>query len=409
MPPRGQTIYVVLSRMVFSLVQWGLISILAHSGDVEAIGLLGAALAISTVSFGFFNMGLRQGIATDLSGTFSDYSYWLFRTLTGALASVAIFLFASMTAASSLAFAVTLAVLLPKLAESFSEAAYGFFQRSHDLTSVARSQLLRAVLAFAAFFGAYLTTENLFWAVIGWGISQFVAFFLLDAGAINVPGKNRIRWRDVPFTQIAFTQMPVAVGTLIGDIGLLAPRFMVDALANDVELGQFTAVYYLFQAANVLVLSLLLTFLSPLARSFQDGELAAVQRQVFWFQILLAVCCACGILIAGLAGRQILLLLYGSAFQDLDTVFVLLAAGWSFKYVALVPRVFITAGRYFSTGMAMDAVSTVLTVSLCGFFYVFLETSMIYLSIGFVLAQVLSLISFNLFTMYSFGIFGNVF
>ncbi|MBY6140972.1 hypothetical protein KUV26_16150 [Leisingera daeponensis] len=376
-------------------MQWSLISILAHSGDVEAIGVLGAALAVSTVSFGFFNMGLRQGIATDLSGTFPDSGYWVFRILTGGLACAAIVLFASLTAASSMAFAVTLAVLLPKLAESFSEAAYGFFQRSGDLGSIARSQLLRAVLAFAAFLGTYTATASLFWATLGWGLSQFAVFALADRSASGLAGRRGPGLRELPLLQIALTQLPVAAGTLIGDIGLLAPRFLVDAAAGDFELGRFTAVYYLFQAANILVLSLLLTFLSPLARSFQDGRFAAVRRQVFRFQLLLMLCCAGGFLTAVLAGDLVLLLLYGAAFQDLDTVFVLLAAGWSFKYMALVPRVFITAGRYFSTGMVMDAAATALTLSCCGYFYLVLDTGLIHLSAGFLLAQVLSLVCFN--------------
>lgn len=380
----------VLSRAVFSLAQWAIVSLLAQWGDPAQVGILGSALATTTLTLGFFGMGLRQGVASDVTGQHADRAYWCFRIFTTTLAGIVVSLYALLARYPAPEAIVSIAILLPKLTETFSELSYGFHQRADRLWVVSLSQLLRGIASVSAFALSFSANHSVPLSVIAWGLTQSAILILFDIRGLR-PLKPIERDRSfAEMLALLRTQAPIAAGTLLGDVGLLAPRFAVEAVFSSDTLGLFTAIYYLFQAGNVLVLSFLMGFMSPIARQLaQFGATKTMRVKLLKIQGLIGAVSLFGCLVCWWDGKGVLTLLYGSLYGEQTTVFLLLACGWSARYLALLPRTTFTAGRAFSAGMKLDIANTALVVAGCTL-GLLLSGTLVGMCVGFLASQVLS-------------------
>lgn len=362
----GKIGFMFAARFLFGVQQWAMVAILARTADAAAVGVLGYGLAILVPLAGFFGLGMRQGIATDLDGQFSFRDYLTMRVALIAAMVGAAFLTFFLLVDDPVARAAALLLLVPKGIELMSEMAYGVFQRHGRLAAISMSLILRAVVGLCGFWAGLQLGGDLVGAVLGWGLAWIAVYALYDAPRMarcltaeatapkGAPKGALTGALTGPMGRMMVVQAPLGVSALVGNLGISAPRLLLEPVVTLETLGIFTAVFMIFQAANTLAVAVLQLFMTPLARAMRGAALRRLVRLVGGATALVLVGLAAMWALFLLAGSETLGLMYGPDYAAHGTLLLQLAAGWSAAYLSIIFRYMVTATRSFRTGLAID-------------------------------------------------------
>lgn len=362
----------LMARLFYSLQQWAVIAILAHNDDTRALGYLGLALAVTTNTYSFFNLGLRQGLATDTKQEHKRTLYWCLRGASIFFACLSIFAFTFIMWSDVNIRNVMAAVVLLKSIESVSDILYGFMQTRDDLKSIAFSHILRAVLGGCIFTVSYLAVGELTLSVYAWALAWFIILVCFDF-------RVALRHGDIPrvsafafgFTDgfgllnLLLKQIPIGLAAGIGTIALTSPRLVLESGGGLEAVGVFTALWTIFQAVESFIIAAMQNYLTPLARAASTGDSSLAQSLFRRILVINTAVSALMLLIISIAGSNILGFLYGDSFTRYNSIFITLGLGWSARYVCVVLWHFITAKRNFWIQATLNGVSSIVTLISC--------------------------------------------
>lgn len=346
--------------------QWGCLIALTKLGTPEAVGQFAIALAVSAPVLMFTNLQLRAVQATDARSAFEFSHYCGLRVLTTAAG------FAVVAAIAAVAYsgATTLAVILMGLARSMdalSDVVYGMLQRREQMRYIAVSSSAKGLLALALFtLGAAL--GGVVWAVAGmaaaWGL-VFLAYDAPLARRIAGPGLwTQLRAWNV-FARLVRLSLPLGFVMMVLSLNQNIPRYFLERLQGDRELGLFAAVAYLPLAGSAVINSLSQAITPRLANYYAAPDARGFVRLIARASLLGGLLGLALVAVFALAGDELVTRMYSKQYSGhQDTVVLLMTAG-AINFVAAFLGCGATAARYFRVQMPMLAAVAATMVAGC--------------------------------------------
>lgn len=367
-PPRSPSLWksispILVARILYSLSQWAIVAGLAKLSSPTVVGNYGLALAIATPIMMFSGMGLRRAVTTDVTGEFRLVDYLRVRTIGSALAAL-IILVTVLSAYGLGALGLTiLAMAVPKVSESFSELTYGILQRANRFDLIGRSMILRALVGMATFLAGYALTSSLVAAILAQGAGWFLISLFYDRrnidrfGEVGVEATGEVVERTDRERLVSLLVLLAPLGVSAFTVNMVhnVPRFFVENAFGLTEVGYFTALYYPFQAAAVIVTSVSQVGIGQIARALNSGQVKSALRVVAQLSGLVVAGSAVGVLFCVVLGKWFLSTFYTPAYGAYNTAFVLLAVAASARYVAIMVKLVISASRKYWMQLFSDS------------------------------------------------------
>ncbi len=355
-PPRGMSLrrnfsWTLAGNLLYAACQWGMVAALARLGSPEAVGRFALGAAVATPILMFTNLQLRQAQATDARGEYAFPDYLGLRLLTSALALAAAGAWGLVAGYRGETLAVLLAFMAGKAVESICDVFYGHFQQRERMDHVARSLALRGLLALLALAATYAATGSLVAATVAMGAAWLAVLLLWDLRAARAlqggaPAPLGPRWRWPVLRRLVTLSLPLGVSMMLISLNANVPRYFVEQRLGPRALGVFAAMAYVMVAGTTVVAALGQSAAPRLARLFAAGDRRGFRRLLGRLVAVGAALGVAGVLVAALAGRPLLTLLYGAEYADPRVfLWVMVAAGLG--YVGSFLGYGITATRAF--------------------------------------------------------------
>lgn len=370
-------------NVVYAASQWGMLTVLAKMGTPEMVGQFALGLAVTAPVILFSNLQLRGIQATDAKGEylFSDYLALRFVTTILALIVIAVTIFFSGYERDTAL--VILGVAAAKSFESISDVFYGLFQQRERMDRIAHSLMLRGPLSLVALgMGVYLG-GGVLWGVVGMTISWGLILFCFDipngakvlrvdrrtppsldaggVGAIPLPPK----WRPHVLMRLLWLALPLGMVMLLVSLNTNIPRYFIEHHLGSGQLGIFAGMAYLLVAGNTVVSALGQSASPRLAQHYAAGDARGFRTLLCKLMGIGIVLGAAGVLIAAIAGRELLALLYTTEFATRADVFVWLMITAGVSYTASFLGYGMTATRRFISQFPLFALVAAGSAAAC--------------------------------------------
>jgi O-antigen/teichoic acid export membrane protein len=356
-------------NLIFVLCQWGMLSVLARLSSPAGVGQFALGLAIATPVMMLTNMQLRQLQATDARRQYPFATYFRLRLVTTALGYLLIVGIVLVSDYEMVTVSIILIVGLARAVEALSDICYGLFQQHEHMDNVARSLMVRGVLALLALALGVLLTGSVLVGVLA----------LLLAWAVVLLGHDAPRCMLLLRQAPAPPARPVEGGSLLHLIGMALPlgivmmlvtlnasipRYFIQHHLGAGALGIFAAITYLMVAGTTVVSALGQAVAPRLAAYYAEQQYRQFRRLALQLLGVGALLGGAGVVVALLGGDIILHVLYGAEYARRDLLAgVMLAAGlW---YIAACCGFIATASRRISAQPVALSVVVVVAVVLC--------------------------------------------
>lgn len=330
------------ANVLYAASQWGMLTVLAQLGSPVMVGQFALGLAIATPVVMLTNLQLRQLQATDARGDYSFADYLGLRLLTTVLALCiigAIIVWSGYRAETA---QVVLVLGVSKAVEALSDVFYGLFQQHEQMDRIARSMIARGFIALAALGSGVWLTGSVFWGVVG-----IVASWLLVLVGYDLPGAAMLlqpsatddreskpgavlhpRWHRATMARLTWLALPLGLVMMLISLNTSIPRYFIERYQGEYDLGIFAAIAYLMVAGTTVVTALGQSASPRLARYYLAHDRPAFRALLLKLVGIGALLGIGGVLVALLAGQQVLTLLYGSSYARADVLLlIMLAAG----------------------------------------------------------------------------------
>ena len=365
---RTNFLWTFLGNGIYSVCQWGMLSVLAKLTNPQSVGYFALGLAITAPIMMFFNMQLREVQATDARGEFRYKDYFGFRLGSTLLALVVIVLIAG--SYGGRASAIILILGAAKGFEALSDIVYGFLQKHEIMIRISKSMILKGILSLTSLGILTWLTKNILVGCLGllftWG-ALFIAYDLRGPSIISAErpvypssGLTRSTAR-----KILSRALPLGIASLLMSLRANIPRYVIESVMGSYQLGIFSAMAYPMVAGNTIVTALGQTAVPGLARHYAKGDIRAFTILILkGLGVALAIGLA-GISVAAIAGRWLLSLIYTNEYAQHNAVFVLLMTAGAVGYLWFFLGYALTAARRFHIQTISFAVNLLVTLALC--------------------------------------------
>ena len=386
---KEKTAKVLLSNVVWMLVgnvaygfsQWSLLVALAKLGTVEMVGNFALALAVVLPVLMFTSLSLRSLQITDAVRSYRFIEYGTLRLLTVAPSLAFIAVFGLVSHYSAAVLISTLLIGGAKALEYVSDILYGLLQQEEDMSGIAISMMLRAVLSVAALSTIVYLTRSLVWAsagllfcsgavLLGYDIPKAItdrkgniaAEFRRAVHYIrqlsNVENQRRL-WK------LAFTGLPMGFALMMVSLNLNIPRYFIGRQLGMAELGIFSAISTLLASGSVVINAVGQAAAPRMANAFATNN----GRK---FGVLLAGLVAASLGLGGLGlfgallfGRQAMALIYRPEYSTHQDVLVWLMAASGLYYLGSTLGYAVTAVRCFGPQLPLFVAASLTTAMGC--------------------------------------------
>jgi len=354
--------------------------VLAKLSSPEKVGEFALGLAITAPVIMFTNLSLRSVQATDAKHQHQFGDYLALRLITSALALLIITGIVFLAGYREETALVILTIGVAKAIESISDVFYGLLQQQECMERIAKSMMIKGPLSLIALGLGILLTGSIVWGILGltlvWALILLGydirngAWILLSTRASLKPSRKawlaselRPRWSVETLAGLTRLALPLGFVMLLLSLNPNLPRYFVEGYLGERELGIFAAMAYVMIAGNTVVNALGQSASPRLARYYEKGTneaFKALLLKLVGIGILLGVG---GVIVALVAGSEILTLLYGAPYATYVGVFVWLMVAAGIQYVASFLGYAITAARYFKVQVPLYAGVAVVTAT----------------------------------------------
>jgi len=361
---KSNFIWIFSGNVVYALCQWGIIVVLAKFGSILMVGQFSIGLAIATPIFMFSNLQLRAVQATDAKHSYDFREYLSLRIITTAAALTMIFGIVVLARYEHKIALTILAVALTKGIDTLSDVHYGLFQQHDRLNEAGVSMIVRGILALIALSTALYLTHDLLWGCVGITIAWLATLVLFDARRADLilrRSRGRVTWslqfirkqmrwrvhaarRYCCLARLAF---PLGIVTTMAAVNLNVPRYFIHAQIGEYQLGIFSALAYTTVAMTLVSDSLGHSGVPRMARLYADQCFAEFLSLLFRLVIAGTALGFVALVVARLAGPQLLAALYGREYAAQARVFTLLILAAAINCIASAFTAGITSTRRF--------------------------------------------------------------
>jgi O-antigen/teichoic acid export membrane protein len=375
-------VWMLVGNVAYGFSQWALLVTLAKIGTIEMVGNFALALAVVLPVLMFSSLSLRALQITDYHGSYRFREYVSLRLLTLVLSLVFILGFGFVSGYSAPVLVSTMLIAAAKALEYVSDLLYGVLQQQEDMSGIAISMALRAVLSVAALGIAVSLTHSLVWGASGLLLASAAVLFAYDIpksfarrtgqtgnrvreglqylrGLLNHSGGQRRLWK------LALSGLPMGFVLMMVSLNINIPRYFIERHLGMAELGIFSAIATLMAAGGVVTNALGQAAAPRLARYF-----AAHNRRGFGILLSAIVAASLGLGLLGFAGallfgRQGMALIYRPEYSTRQDVLIWLMAASGFFYLGSTLGYAVTAVRCFTPQLPLFAGAAVATAVGC--------------------------------------------
>jgi len=319
------------------------VALIAKLGNPEMLGEFSLAAAIVTPVLMLSGLQLRVIQATDIDGRFAFGDYLALRLLS---TSFGVALIAAIAFGSGLRRQTALVVAVFGLArafESISDVFYGRLQRCERMDRISISLMLRGALSVLTVGCAVAATGSVLWAVSCVALAWVVTLILYDARNSDWGGLRDIRWTTLAnLTKLA---APLGLTMMLISVNASMPRYFIERHLGERELGIFAAIAYLPLAGTTIMRALGEAATPKLSRHYANADASAMPTLLWKLIAIAATLAAAGVLIAVLAGRTILGLLYRPEYAAAAGVLIWITAAEGIGFITSMLGYAATARR----------------------------------------------------------------
>jgi O-antigen/teichoic acid export membrane protein len=356
--------------------------VLAKLGSPEDVGLFALGLAVTAPIFMFATLRLRDVQATDSKQEYLFGDYFALRLITTVLAVLAVIGIVFVSDYQGEVALVILATAASKSVEAISDAFYGLFMQQERLDRIAKSMIIKGPLSLLGLGAGFYLTGSVFWGVVGLTVARAImtlAYDIRNATLTLNPSSNLFshiipkdfpgpRWNRAVLTRLAWLTLPLGFVTMLISFNGNIPRYFIEGSLGAYQLGIFAAITAFQKAAPTIVQALGRSASPRLAKYHATNNVAAFRKLTLRLAGLGVLMGVGGVLVALVAGRQILTLFYGPEYA-LTGLFVLVMIDAGLDYISTMLLFVITAARYIRIQLPLYLLTTG-TVALACFWLV---------------------------------------
>ena len=346
-------------------------ALLAKLGSPEHVGQFALGLAMTAPIFMFATLRLRDVQATDYKQEYLFGDYFAMRLITTALALLAVVGIVVVSGFELEVSLVILATAMSKSVEAISDAFYGLFMQQERLDRIAKSMIIKGPLSLIGLGLGFYLTGSVFWGVIGLTLARAVmtvgydirnATLTLNPSAKlmghiipkDFPGP---RWNASILTRLFWLTLPLGIVTMLISFNANVPRYFIEGYLGVHLLGIFAAITAFQKAAPTVVQALGRSASPRLAKYYAADNIRAFRKLTFRLIGIGALLGGGGLLVALVAGREILTLFYGAEYA-LPGLFVLVMIDAGLDYISTMLLFVITSARYLRVQLPLYLLTT---------------------------------------------------
>ncbi len=374
-----------IGNAVYAACQGGMLVVLAKIGSPEMVGQFTLGLAVTAPVIMFTNLQLWAIQVTDARQEYTFSDYLGLRLITSGLA---ILIVVGITLAAGYRWETSLIILvvgLAKAVESISEVIYALMQQRERMDRIALSMMIKGPLSLLMLgVGVYLT-GSVVWGVVGLAVAWALVLIGYDIRSgvlmLNTPlattsqGKLlrkldqavalRPRWHLENLRKLVWLALPLGVVMMVLSLNTNIPRYFIERYLGERELGIFAAISYLMVATGMVVSALGQSASPRMAKYYAAGNITAFRTLLLKLVGIGVVVGGVGILVAVVAGREILTLVYRPEYAERADLLVLVMVATAISDVSSFLGYGMTAARYFRIQMPLFALVTTISATAC--------------------------------------------
>lgn len=356
---RANFSWTLAGNVVNAAAWFAMTIVLARLGSPEDVGQFALGLAATAPIFMFATLRLRDVQATDTRQEYQFGDYFALRLITTVLALLAV---VGIVAISGYEWEVGLVVLATagsKAMEAISDAFYGLFMQQERLDRIAKSLMIKGPLSLLGLGLGFYLTGSVFWGVVGLTAARALIMLTYDLPNASLTlghtstSFSRFLLRDLPrprwdraiLVQLIWLTLPLGLVTMLISFNANIPRYFIEGHLGVHQLGIFAAITALQKAAPTVVQALGRSASPRLAKYYAAGHVRAFRRLSLQLAGMGTILGAAGVVAALVAGRPILILLYGEEYA-LPGLFALVMVDAGLDYISTMLLFVITSARY---------------------------------------------------------------
>jgi O-antigen/teichoic acid export membrane protein len=258
--------------------------------------------------------------------------------------------------------------------ESISDVFYGLLQKHEKMDRMAISVMMKGPLSLLMLsIGTYIS-GSIIWGVLGLVIAWACILLIWDIpsyrwlinkftseGEIpdSLEGRTaKPRWQLGTIRKLIWLSLPLGLVMMLISLNANIPRYFLEHSLGKKELGVFAALAYLIVAGNMVVSALGSAARPRLAKYYAGGNVSAYQKLLLQLVAIACLLGLSGILVAWVAGGQILTIVYQPEYAKYTDLLIWLMVTAGIGYVSSFLGEGMTAARYFRTQIPLFIVVT---------------------------------------------------
>lgn len=363
-----------IGNLIYSGCQWGMLVVLAKLGNPEMVGTFTLGLAVTAPVMMFSNLQLRDIQTTDAKNHYLFNDYLGLRLITTGLALPIILWITLATGYKGETAIVIILIGFAKGLESISDVFYGLLQKHEKMDRMAVSVMMKGPLSLLMLsIGTYIS-GSIVWGVLGLVIAWACILLIWDIpsyrwlinkftseGEIpdSLEGKTATpRWQLGTIRRLIWLSLPLGLVMMLISLNANIPRYFLEHSLGKKELGVFAALAYLIVAGNMVVSALGGAARPRLAKYYAGANVSAYQKLLFQLVAIACLLGLSGILVAWVAGGQILTIVYQPEYAKYTELLIWLMVTAGIGYVSSFLGEGMTAARYFRTQIPLFIIVT---------------------------------------------------
>ena len=350
--------WTLVGNAVYSGGQWLTLVLLAKLTRPELVGQYALGLTIVLPVLTFTSFQLRSVVTTDVREQIHFGNYLGFRLLSTGLALMIIFAIAIASGYRWQLRAVILMVGLAQAIEVISDIYFARLQLKERLDRVSKSMITRTVLsALGLSVGVYFG-HSLLWGVAGIVLARAMVLSGYDlrghthdldeqSEGFSRDDVLKPRWDLRVQRELLWLGLPLGIITVLLSLSSSIPRYFIEHALGERALGIFSATTFMFAAGFMAIVSLGQSAFTRLASTYTAGNLTEFRLVVGKLLAIGATLGMCGIIVARVAGREILTILFRPEYAEHTDLLVTIMIAAAIQYLAALMGSAATAARFF--------------------------------------------------------------
>jgi O-antigen/teichoic acid export membrane protein len=353
-------------NVVYAACQWGTLVVLVKLGTPVLVGQYALGVAIAAPVIMLAQLQLRSVIASDVRGDYRFGDYLAFRLVSTALAVFVVLAIPLALRSGPVLTPLIFLVGLSLAVEAISDVFYARLQLIERMDRIAKSQMVRGPLGLAAMgLGVYLTGR------VSWGVAAMVVARLAVLVGYDVRPRTqslepaaedpqqarkqfehvkttlRPRWEPHTMAKILWLSLPLGIVALLVSLNTYIPRYFIQWSLGARELGIYSAIGFLMSAGNLFAGALAQAVFVRLAKFHAERRNRDFVLLLLKMAGIGTVLGAGGILVAWIAGPQLLRIIYRPEYAEQSKVLVwFMVVAWV-GYLGQFLGYAMTSARYF--------------------------------------------------------------